>query len=121
MSHIIHEVILVTSYSKEYIEKAQEMAFQIVGNDGVDNYPHDSIDITEIFISPVNAYYTFAILPDGSKEGWDTARKYDRARAKYLSWLKQESTKEEDGIYCEYVMVSYGTSEYGDNIVGVRQ
>lgn len=50
--------------------------------------------------SPVNAYDTLLIAPDGSKEGWADSDRGDARRDQLVAWLRDN--------YYEWVEVRYG-------------
>jgi hypothetical protein len=77
MGYIRHHSILVTAYNKEYVQKAWDKANKL--------FPEI---LTPIISSLWNGYYSFAILPDGSKEGWPESDELDRLRARYKRWIR---------------------------------
>lgn len=44
----------------------------------------------------VNAYYSFFVAPDGSKEGWEESDTGDARREAFIAWLRQH---EEEGWF----------------------
>lgn len=66
MGTIIHKAMCITSWHKETIEKLHA----IVDEEG--------IPVTEIHESPVNSYFTFFVIPSGSKYGWEAQKQHDK-------------------------------------------
>lgn len=80
-------------------------------------------DFRRLVIGPVltvtNGYYTYALLPDGSKEGWDTSDLGNEIRQRFLD-LFPERYEDGSSRHC-WVHVAYGRDhriEVGDTIEG---
>jgi len=106
MSYMRHHAMIVTTFTPEYAQKAHGVAVEIFGE-----------RVTPIITDNVNAYKTFFIVPDGSKEGWDASEIGDMQRDRFIEWL--DSTRHEDGS-CSYswVEVQYGDDEKKTLVVG---
>ncbi len=93
MGYIRHHLIAVSSFDKDKIDWIHQKAKSIF----------ESM-VTDVLYSPVGAWNTFFIGPDGSKEGWDDSHKYDRFRDIFIELIEDE--KYEDGSnavrYCEF-------------------
>lgn len=96
MGYICHHAILVTAFGDK-VDKAQEKAKEIVGEEVV----------SEVCHSPINGYRTFLVFPDGSKEGWKESDNYEVKREQFMEWLK------EDGYY-DWALIQYGDEERQD-------
>jgi len=93
MGYMRHHGMLITSWQPEAIVKAHHKAIK------------QGLVVTNIMASGVNGYTTFAVVPDGSKEGWTPSELGDLARDKYVKWLRGCYKK---GIYLDWVEVQYG-------------
>jgi len=77
MGYIRHHTIAVTSFSKERLKECYEKAKKI-----------ENINLTSIYASNINSWYTFYVVPDGSKEGWSASKDGDIAREKLIELIK---------------------------------
>lgn len=77
MGYLRNHVIIVNSFSKEDIEKVHNKAMEL--------FPELTTELKE---TPVNSDYSFAILPDGSKEGWSESDDYDSKRNIFKKFIK---------------------------------
>jgi hypothetical protein len=57
--------------------------------------------------SLINGYQSVTMVPDGSKEGWDTSRQGDDLRNRFISRL-EEDRYEDDSSPWDWVEVSFG-------------
>lgn len=96
MGYIRHDAIIVTTWDDEQLAVARDQAIAL------------GLRCTEIIASPVNSYHTFVIVPDGSKEGWETSARGDAARAAWIAWARAQL---EHCVYLDWAHVTYG----GDN------
>jgi hypothetical protein len=111
MGYICHHAIIVTTYTKEYIEKARNEFERISSRHDWDY--HENLKPSEIMVSLVNAYYTFIIPPDGSKEGWGLSVVGNECRLEFTEWLTAQCFEDGSSPY-SWALVQYG-DEYGDN------
>jgi hypothetical protein len=99
MGYMRHHGILVTSWHAQRLTEAHQQA----------------VTLFEGLVSPVvealtNGYRSFAILPDGSKEGWPESDGCDALRAEFVRYL--ESTRYADGSSdLDWVIVQFGDGE----------
>lgn len=110
MGYMRHHAILVTTWDEKRMAEAHEMAQSIFGG---------SAPVTEVVDGRVNGYKSFAILPDGSKEGWDESNKGDEAREDFLRYLQREHSGDDEGspwCYFDWVELQFGDDE-GYNMV----
>ena len=95
MGTIYHDAVLITGYSSRAAERPDVEAFRA-------SLPES---FRQLVIGPidgaVNGYVTFAFLPDGSKEWWDTSDAAEVARAAFVSLF--------DPARWDVVAVRYGT------------
>lgn len=105
MGYICHHAILVTSFSSKLTTNARNIAstifFEAMGSPGLSL-------ITPISESYVNGYFSFSILPDGSKENWSDSEKMDACRDAFICWLKEHANQ------FSWAEVQYG-DERGNN------
>jgi hypothetical protein len=98
MGYERHNAILVTSWSEPLVAEAQAEASRLF--DGI-------APVTPVMRTSVNGYHSFAVLPDGSKEGWDHSKKGDEARTELLRWMNER--RYSDGSSpLDWVEVQYG-------------
>lgn len=107
MSRYRHHTIIVTGWDQEEVARAREKAIEIlrahslaVAGGAFDDVL--SCLVSEIIRAKVNAYGSFCIVPDGSKEGWPESDAGDAARKSFLEWLDGE------GSGLSYVQVAFG-------------
>jgi len=98
MGTMHHHALIVTSWNEDVIADAHRFASEIS--------PHTS----PIIKADVNDYASFAVLPDGSKEGWGASDTGDAARFAIIEWIDAKAY--EDGSnqisWCE---ASFGELE----------
>lgn len=93
--------------SREWADFAREAAVRICGG---------RCPVTEVVEGVTNTRRSFAILPDGSKEGWDASGEGDDARASYVHWLEQQAY--EDGSSpLAWVEVQFGDDEHDSRVL----
>ena len=105
MGFLYHNAIIVLTYSRERAEAAYAKAFELF--DGL-------APVTAIAETPVNSDFTFAILPDGSKEGWEPSERGDAARDAMKAWFKEQCF--EDGS-CPFNWIEIGFGEDDARVV----
>jgi hypothetical protein len=101
MGYIKHHAIIVTSDSD--IDIAYHKAIEC-GN-----------IVTNITDSHTNRYSTFVVIPDGSKEGWQTSIDHDYARNEFIEWLKQDSHEYGYNRF-EWAELTYGSDDESADI-----
>ena len=79
MGVIRHNGILVTGYEPD-IQKVYKKAKKIFYRKMV----------SELSQELGNGYQSFAIFPDGSKEGWGTSNDNDENRETFFEWLEKK-------------------------------
>lgn len=109
MGYIRQHAMLVTSFREEYIQAAHQQARAIF----TDTFARLVSPIAETVI---NGDYSFAIFPDGSKEGWDDSDRGDRCRNAFKDWLKAQRYEDGSGPYA-WVEVQYGDGNWETRIV----
>lgn len=78
MSYCRSHAIIVSSWNAESIEEAHAKAKEL----GLGDLS------TNIVYRPINGGSSFAILPDGSNEGWEGSDEFDAARAEFIEWIR---------------------------------
>jgi hypothetical protein len=97
MGTIQHDAIIVTSWDRDKLAEAHQAAERIVGSDLT----------TPILAYRVNSGGSFAVLPDGSKEGWDESDMADAQRDELV--LALEAFRYDDGSTpVEWIAASFG-------------
>lgn len=103
MGYMRHHAIVVTggdwSLGAATIGEAHSRAITIFGSQLVS-------PLTEAL---VNGYQSFAVFPDGSKEGWETSTDHDHQREQFIAWLDKH--RYEDGS----ASVAWVEVQYGDD------
>lgn len=104
MGYIKHNAIIVTHWQKDRVETAHSMAINIFSAAFEKQFgtKNGKCLIGNIQEGIINSQFTFLIAPDGSKEGWDTSKMGDEARASYLNWLRDNS------LLIDYIEVQFG-------------
>lgn len=119
MGFMRHHAILVTTYDFEKVGLAYGQAVKVFQSDSVslDSTKITPADmVTPILQSPVNGYYTFAIFPDGSKEGWSESEAGNAMRATFLRYL--DGQRYADGSSpLKWAEVQYGDDNHETLIV----
>lgn len=95
MSTVLHNAIVVTSWGEDSIKCARLKAIAL------------GLLATPIVESRVNAYWTFLVVPDGSKEGWAESDRGDEAREQFAEYLWAQRV-EDGSSSLEWVEVAYG-------------
>lgn len=98
MSFTLHEVIVVTSWNDMDIERAHAKAVEM------------ELPVTGIIHAPVNMQRTFMIGPDGSKEGWEDADRFEQIRAVYIEWLMMNRYVDGSSSV-DFVLVQWGEDD----------
>lgn len=95
MGYVRHHAIVVTSWNKEKIplavELARKLGCQVLG---------PSIEV-------VNGYTSILICPDGNKEGWSDSAKGDERRYVFVKWLRSQVHEDGSGPF-EWVELAFG-------------
>lgn len=105
MGYMRHHGMLVTTFDESMAKTAHEKAVEIFGS------------LVSPFVeSKINGYFSFAVFPDGSNEGWPDSDKGDARRETFKAWLK--TTRYEDGSSrYDWVEVQYGDDDHETCIV----
>lgn len=94
MGYMVHHAIIVTAWDEVQGRFHRDKAVQL--------FKGDNAVITPLISSVVNDYWTFAIFPDGSKEGWDVSDRFDMLRAGYIDWLKKKEVPCQSWVHVQY-------------------
>ena len=105
MGFISHDAILVTSFDKKLARKARKQAIEIFGT-----------IVSEVHESIMNSYHSFAVFPDGSKEGWEDSDRGDANRAQFIAWLEAQRYNDRSTPY-DWVEVQYGNDDHETKII----
>jgi len=102
MGYMCHHTVIVTTWDAMRARVAHEKATEIFA-------PLGNL-VTPIIESRINGYFTFAVAPDGSKEGWDESDRGDRCRADLIGWLEAQRYEDRSSPY-DWAEVQYGDDE----------
>lgn len=113
MGYMKHEAVIVTTYGSAGADQENRVNEWLAGQDD---------DIRSLVlgphISPVNQYWTWVFLPDGSKEWWSASDAGDEAREEFKDLFRGEP-----GVSShEWAHVIYGgdhVREVGPSLVEV--
>jgi hypothetical protein len=79
MGYIKHHAIVVVAWDHEAAIAACFKAKEL------------EMCTSDVSVSQTNGYFSFMILPDGSKEGWERSKEGDAQRTAYIEWLRTQS------------------------------
>jgi hypothetical protein len=96
---MLHHTIAVTTNIERWAAPAHAKAVAIFG-DGV----------TPIFETKLNGVWSFFVLPDGSKEGWEASDEGDARRFAFVAWLDAQRYDDDSTPY-HWVEVAIGSDE----------
>jgi hypothetical protein len=115
MGVLKEHAILVTAYYGDHIEEAHAIATELfdAGNGFTHGAPKGFTTVTPIIQAYVNDTRSFAILPDGSKEGWATSDVGNGARTKMVEWLRSQAYEDGSSPF-SWVEVQYGDETHRD-------
>lgn len=105
MGYTRHHAILVTTFYEPYIQEAHRSAVEIFGH-----------LVSEINFSRINGFCSFAVFPDGSKEGWPDSDQGDANRERFKAWLNAHQYENGSSPY-DWVWVEM---QYGDDRLQTR-
>jgi len=115
MGYIRHHGILVTGTYGEWAEKAHKEAVRIRDEIGTGIFG-PCVAISELAGPMVNDTWSFAVFPDGSKEGWGESDAGDSFRERFMAWLRGQMY--EDGSSpLGWVVVQYGDNECETKVI----
>lgn len=107
MSYSRDHAIVVSSWCNKSIDKAHAKAIDLGLGDVVSN----------IVARRMNGGASFAVLPDGSNEGWEDSNEFDAARAKFVEWI--QTTYYPDGSSrLKWVEVQFGDDDRECKVLG---
>ena len=95
MGYFIHHGMMLHSWMESAIKESHETSLSLF----------QSCQVADIATTAINGRFSFAIYPDGSKEGWLDSDKGDKARLEFNKWLHEAYHK---GTYIEWVEFSFG-------------
>ena len=97
MSYEKHTTLIVTCQDKKHLTKTRKKLielFKLTFKDELDEINYCTQIITKIHKGLANSQYSFAVLPDGSKEGWSTSDAVENA----INKLFQKETRIKEKI-----------------------
>ena len=97
MGYMRHHAIIVTSYDEASITEAHKHATAC------------GMCVSPVSDSVVNDYQSFAVFPDGSKEGWSDSDHGDTAREIFIKWMDSQRFSDGSGP------LSWAEVQYGDD------
>lgn len=107
MGYIRHHAMVVTGFNKRHVNLARREAENrfTLGECSL---------VSSVITSPINGYYSFFIAPDGSKEGWEESKGFDRERGYFADWLREQAQSER---FYSWAIVQYGDDDLETLIV----
>ena len=91
-----HHAIVVTSWKREAVEAAHAKATEL------------RLIVTPPTDEGMNGYSSFAVVPDGSKEGWDMSDMHNERRAALVEWMGTGAHVYDDGSSpLDWVLVEF--------------
>lgn len=106
MGYDVHHAILVTTFAKLRAIDAHVKAFEIF----------DHALVSPMSTAIVNDWHSFAIFPDGSKDGWADSDTGDKRRVEFVAWLESQRYEDRSSPY-DWVEVQYGDDNGETRIV----
>lgn len=95
MGYMKHHAIVVTTWGD--ITAAHKRAQFLCGE-----------YVTPVMGPFVNGYTSFAVVPDGSKEGWEESERGDLGRDSLIEWLRDHDGNNDGDTYYRWVEVQFG-------------
>lgn len=81
MGYIKHEGMMFTAIDEKYLKPVHDKALELFGI---------PLCVSDISKPVTNGYVSFAIFPDGSKEGWDTSNYVEMCRKELIKFIRHE-------------------------------
>lgn len=78
MGYIRHHGMMLTCWDEKQLRAAHAKALDLM------------LIVSEVSKGVVNSYESFAVFPDGSKEGWDTSDEFDQKRDRFVEFLRSD-------------------------------
>lgn len=97
MGYERHDAIVVTSCFEEALREAHIEATR--------RFADVMAHVTPITPAGVNAYQSFLVAPDGSKEGWKDSDDAEVKRTEFVQWMRDAHDR---GVYLDWVEVNFG-------------
>lgn len=120
MGYIKHHSLIVSSWNLEAMEKAHQVVEGILKEYGAPHSNGTAADASALLtpLAPyiVNGGASFAVLPDGSKEGWGDSDNGDAARDRIAEWLDAQAYDDGSNVY-DWVELSFPGDVSGDALV----
>ena len=88
MGDILNHPIVVNSSDEKCLTEAREKALEIF-SPPLPSHDEAGIEVTPIYVAPLNGEGFFFIIPDGSKVGWEPAKDGRRRRDLFAAWLTE--------------------------------
>lgn len=91
MGYMFHDAIIVTVNDRD-AQRIHARAVEIFAtfDDTPSTFKGETL-VSDLTRGAVNCYESFAVFPDGSKEGWSTSDEGDRCRSELIAFLRSES------------------------------
>lgn len=90
MGTIQHEVIVVTAFDRDECERFHKLAVDLFGVRRSDEVDVNAGETLKTLVTPMtqtltNDYWSFTIMPDGSKLGWPLRTAAEEARKAFIT------------------------------------
>lgn len=99
-----HHAIVVTGFRREDVDSAHKKAATIFSDK----------QLTPVVDSYLNGYCSFAIMPDGSKEGWGDSDRGDENRDEFIKFLTGRTGK---NLFLDWAEIQFGDEDGDDRIL----
>src|SRR6266567_6744829 len=106
MGYMRHHAILITTFDEAYADLAHKRASEI--------FPTSLVSAIQEAV--VNGFYSFAVFPDGSSEGWDDDIQGNANREEFKAWLETQRYEDRGSRY-DWVEVQYGDDNWQTKII----
>lgn len=113
MRNIKHHAVIITCNDVKVIETIRNKALEFYKLNM--EASHSDKLVSPIMESLINHYYTFTLIPDGSKEGYDASDDNDIIRKKIVDFMEPLTTSEE--YHLSYVEVEFGADDHKKTIL----
>lgn len=105
----LHHALIVTASDEATIRAAHDHARTLLDLRVVSvNSAADML--TPVLHTYLNGYCSFALLPDGSQEGYEDSDEGDRVRDELVMWLEAQRDEESSSRF-DWVEVAYGSED----------
>jgi len=109
MGYMRHHGIMITGsdlHEDSLFNKDNYLTISIVHEKAKQIFPEKLV--SDLQMSVMNAYKSFAIFPDGSKEGWSDSDEGENRRDAFIKWIQGDTRSRS---FIDWVEIQYGDDE----------